>query len=172
MKSRRQTKAVVHAAVLGALSLVFLYMGTLVPSGRWGIAALAGLMPAGAIISGGMLSGVLCWLGTAILAALLVPDKLVVLLYGALFGLYPIVKNLVERLRKLPLEYILKLAFFNLAFTAVFFTMKAAVLESLPVALNVVWLMYLAGNAVFLVYDYGFSKLIGLYFARVYKASR
>ena len=172
MKKRAQSKAVVYAAILGALALVFLYLGNMVPTGRWGIAAVAGLMPAGAIISGGMLSGVLCWLGTTVLALLLIPDKLLVFLFGVLFGLYPIVKNLIERLRKLPLEYILKLVFFNLAFTAVYFTMKAAVLESLPTALGIVWVLYLAGNAVFLVYDYGFTKLISLYLARVYKASR
>lgn len=172
MKKRTAAGTVVYAAILGALSLIFLYLGNLLPTGRWGIAALAGLMPAGAIISAGMTSGVICWLGVSILGFFLVPDKLVVMLFALLFGLYPIVKNLIEGMRKLVPEYILKILFFNLSFTVIFLAMKTAVLDSLPVALSVVWLLYLVGNGVFLLYDYGFSKLIALYMSRIYRPSR
>ena len=171
MKRGFHAKSVVYAAVFGALALVFLYFGTLVPTGRWGMAALAGLMPAVAVISAGMSSGVICWLGVSVLAFFVIPDKLMALLFGILFGLYPVVKCKVESLRHMALEYLLKLAFFNLSFTALFFTMKAAVLDALPVALRVVWLLYLAGNVVFLVYDYGFTKLISMYMARIYRKS-
>jgi hypothetical protein len=94
------------------------------------------------------------------------------LLFGLLFGLYSIVKNLVERLRVLPLEYLLKLLFFNASLTALYFVTRAALLSSLPEQLGVLWVLYLAGNAVFLCYDYGFGKLIGFYMTRVYKPSR
>lgn len=171
MNKRFSAKRVVYAAVFGALALVFLYAAALAPTGRWGIVAVAGLMPAAAVISAGMASGVICWLGVTLLAFFLIPDKLVVLLFGVLFGLYPIVKCAIERLRRLAAEYLLKLVFFNLSFTAVFLTMRVAVLDSLPVALGVVWLLYAVGNVVFLVYDYGFTKLISIYMSRVYRKS-
>lgn len=172
MNTRNKAAGVVYPAVFGALALALLYVGTVVPTGNWGVVAVAGLMPAAVIISAGTAAGVLCWAGVTLLAFLLLPDKFLVLLFGALFGLYPIVKNRVERLRRLPLEYILKLIFFNLSFTAVYRIMKAAVLASLPSQLSALWLLYLVGNVVFLIYDYGFSKLIGLYIARIYKPSR
>lgn len=171
MRSRFNAKPVVYAAILGALSLICLYAGVLLPTGRWGIVALAGLMPAAAVISAGMLSGLICWLGVSVLAFLMIPDKLIALLFAVLFGLYPIVKCVIERLRKRGVEYLLKLIFFNLSFSVVFLAMKTAMLDSLPVALSVVWVLYLAGNVVFLVYDYGFTKLISLYMARIYKKS-
>ncbi len=171
MKHSFSAKTVVYAAVPGALALVCLYFANMAPTGRWGLTALAGLMPAAAVISAGMSSGVLCWLGVTVLAFFVIPDKLVVLLFGVLFGLYPVVKCKIESLRCVALEYLLKLVFFNVSFTAVFCTMKAAVLDSLPVELAVVWLLYLAGNVVFLVYDYGFTKLISLYLSRVYRKS-
>ena len=88
-----------------------------------------------------------------------------------LFGLYPMVKSLVEQLRKKPLEYALKLVFFNTAFTAVYLTMAAAVTASLPPMLSSSTAgLYLAANVVFLLYDYGFSKLIAVYIARVQRA--
>lgn len=172
MRGRRSGAGrVAYPAVFGALALAALYLGSMLPTGSWGIAALAGLMPAAVVVSAGLAAGFLCWAGASALGFLLLPDKFMALLFGVLFGLYPMVKSLVERLRRLPLEYILKLAFFNLSLTAICLVMKEAALESLP-ALPELWMLYLVGSAVFLVYDYGFGKVIGLYIARIYKPSR
>ena len=125
-----------------------------------------------AVISAGLPAGFLCWAGVSILAFLMVPDKFCVLLYGVLFGLYPMIKALIERLRRRPVEYLLKLAFFNAALTVLYLVMRAAVLASLPQALSVIWVLYAVGNVVFLLYDYGLSKLIGAYLARIHRAVR
>lgn len=171
MRRKSAAAKVAYPAILSALALVLVYVGSVAPSGSWGIVAAAGLLPAAAVISVGLKAGFLCWAATAILAFLLVPDKFCVLLFGALFGLYPMVKSLIEQLRKKPLEYVLKLVFFNAAFTAVYLGMSAAVAASLPQVLgSSVWVLYLAANVVFLLYDYGFSKLIALYIARVQRA--
>lgn len=163
---------VAYPAILGALSLVLVYLASIVPTGNWGLVALAGVLPAAVVVSVGLYTGGLCWLAVSILAFLLIPDKFCVLLYAALFGLYPMVKALIERLRNKPLEYLLKLAFFNASFTLIYVVMQQAVLASLPQALSVVWLLYLAGNVVFLLYDYGFGKLISLYIVRVHRSMR
>ena len=173
MRRKNAAMKVAYPAILSALALVLLYLGSVAPTGNWGIVAAAGLLPAAAVISVGLKAGFLCWAVVAILAFLLIPDKFCVLLFGALFGLYPMVKSLIERLRKAPLEYALKLLFFNAAFTVVYLTMSAAVAASLPQVLgNSVWLLYLAANVVFLMYDYGFSKLIALYIARIQRVIR
>ena len=171
MRRRGAAGKVAYPAILSALALILVYLGSLAPTGNWGIIAAAGLLPAAAVISVNLTAGFLCWAAAAILAFLLVPDKFCVLLFGVLFGLYPMVKSLVERLRKKPLEYVLKLAFFNAAFTVVYLTMAAAVAESLPRVLgSSVWILYGAANVVFILYDYGFSKLIALYMARIQRA--
>jgi len=160
---------VVYPAIFGALALIVLYLGTMIPTGSWGLAAVAGLFPMAAVMSVGLAAGLVCWAGVTLLSFLLLPDKLLALLFGALFGLYPIVKGLAERLRKLPLEYILKLAFFNGALTVICLVMKTAVLASLPAPLEAVWAMYLVGNAVFLAYDFGLTRLVALYMQRVHR---
>lgn len=172
MKFRGKARRTAVSAMFGALALVLLYVGVVSPAGNMGIIAVAGLMPAAVVISAGLAAGFLCWGGVTILAFLLIPDKLAALLFGALFGLYPMVKCAVERLRKLPLEYVLKLLFFNLSFTVIYLIMKESVLAWLPTRLHTIWLLYAAGNAVFLLYDYGFSKLISLYTARIHRYSR
>lgn len=167
MKGRRAAAKVAYPAIFGALSLILVYAGSIAPSGNWGIVAVAGLFPAAAVISVSLKAGALCWAGVSILALLMIPDKFCALMYAVLFGLYPIAKAGIERIgRKVP-EYLLKLLFFNAAFTVLYLTMKVAVLDSLPSALSVVWVIYLVGNVVFLAYDFGFSKLISLYIARI-----
>ena len=151
---------------------MLVYIGSIAPTGNWGIIAVAGLLPSAAVISVGLQAGFLCWACVSILAFLLIPDKFCVLMFAVLFGLYPMVKSLIERLRRRPLEYVLKLVFFNLAFTVLYVVMKNAVLASLPEVFSVVWVLYLAGNVVFLLYDFGFSKLIGAYIARIQRAVR
>ena len=171
---RRKNKAVqvAYPAILGALAVVLVYLASIAPTGSWGLVALGGLLPAAAVVSVGLKAGLLCWAGASILALLLAPDKFCALLFAVLFGLYPMIKSLAEGLRKAkPVEYLLKLAFFNAAFTGLYLTMAAAMLGSLPETLGrSVWALYLAANIVFLAYDYGFGKLIGLYIARVQRA--
>lgn len=167
---RRKSKAVqvAYPAVLCALAVVLVYLACLAPTGQWGIVAAAGLLPAAAVISVGIKAGFLCWAGAAILMLLLAPDKFCALLFAVLFGLYPMVKSLAEGVRKKPVEYLVKLGFFNAVFTALYLAMRAAVLGSLPEKLSSsVWVLYLAANVVFLAYDFGFSKMIAVYIARV-----
>ena len=170
---RRKSKAVqvAYPAVLGALAVLLVYLACLAPTGRWGIVAAAGLLPAAAVVSVGLKAGFLCWAGAAALSLLLAPDKFCALLFAVLFGLYPMVKSLAEGLRKKPLEYLLKLAFFNASFTGLYLTMASAMLGSLPEALGgSAWALYLAANGVFLAYDYGFGRLIAVYIARARRA--
>ena len=89
------------------------------------------------------------------------------LLYLLFFGLYPLVKYAAEATRRRPLELAVKLAFFNVVLTIFWFGLRAVFLWGLPQAEELGRLLYPAGNVVFLAYDYGFSKLIAFYVARV-----
>ena len=107
-----------------------------------------------------------------VLAFLLLPGKFTALLFAALFGLYPMVKALGERLRVRGVEYAVKLAFFNASLTVAYFAMRAALTASLPGALGAVWALYAVGNVVFLIYDYGLSRLFALYMKRIQRNIR
>lgn len=160
-------------AVLGALALLMLYGACLLPTGLWGWTAVAGLGPLAAVASLGVRTGLLCWGGVSLLALLLLPDKFCALLFTLLFGLYPVVKSLAERVVLPAARYLLKLLFFNAAFTALLLTMGALMTATLPSVLaGRLWLLYLAGNVVFLIYDFGLTKLICFYLARVDRAVR
>lgn len=173
--ARRYDGGAARVALVGvfsALSVVVLYLAAVTPTGQLGVVAIAGLMPAAAVVSANLPAGVFCYAATGILGVLLSPDKGGALLYLVFFGLYPLVKCVIERKHKLPLEWACKLIFFNLALTACWFFLRAALLSGLPTFFEQLWVLYLAGNVVFVIYDVGFSKLIALYAARIDKAVR
>ena len=60
-----------------------------------------------------------------------------------------------------------KLGFFNLALTVLWFGLRGLIAPMLPGALDRSWLVYLAGNLVFVLYDAGFSQVIAFYIARI-----
>lgn len=157
--------------VLSALSLTVLYTSALVPSGRLGVVAAAGVFPAGAVVSAGLKAGFLCYGAAGLLGLLLLPNKSNAVLYLLFFGLWPMVKSLIERLGRLPLEYVCKLAFFNLVLALLWFGLKGLLLPFLPPALPASWVVYV-GNAAFVIYDLGLSKLIAFYSARIDKVLR
>ena len=167
------TRRAALSAMLGALSLVILYLASLSLSGRLGIVALAGLVPGAAVVSGGLGAGLLCYGVAGVLGLLLLPDKGLALLYLIFFGLYPVVKSLAEGLRHRVLEWATKLAFFNLALCLFWFVLGAIFVPLLPAAITqAVWIVFLVGNGVFVAYDYGFSRLISFYMARIDRAIR
>lgn len=145
-----------------------LWLASIAPSGRLGLAAVGGLFPMAATLAAGRAAGYLCWGSAGLLALILLPDKGIALLFLAFFGLYPVVKEAIEGLRKLPVEWVLKLAFFNLVLTLGWFLFRQLFLPNPPQWLgDNTLLLYGAGNVVFVIYDVGLSRLIAMLAARL-----
>ena len=165
---RTKTGLVSLGGVLAAGALVALWLACVAPSGQLGLTAVGGLFPMAAAVAAGRAAGYLCWGAAGLLALILLPDKGVALLFLLFLGLYPVVKGAVESLRRLPLEWALKLIFFNLALTLCWFLFRELLWPEPPA-----WLagglpvVYGAGNLVFIIYDIGLSRLVGMLRARL-----
>lgn len=166
------TGRITLVAVLSALSFIFLYVSAIVPTAQMGVVAIAGLFPAGAVVSAGLGAGFFCYSVSGLLGLLLIPNKGNALLYLLFLGLWPMLKSLCERLSNRWLEWVCKLAIFNAALSLLWIALRSVLLPFLPVALNSTWLIYLTGNVVFLIYDIGFSKLIAFYVVRIDRVLR
>ena len=77
-----------------------------------------------------------------------------------------------ERIPARPLEWLCKLAVFNAVLSLFWFGLHSLFLPFLPETLQAPWMVYAAGNAAFVIYDVGFSKLISFYVARVDRVLR
>ncbi len=158
-------------ALFTALAFISLFFSAILPTGQLGLVAAAGLFPAASVISGGGLpAGFLCYGAVGILGIFLLPSKGSALLYLMFFGLYPLLKHLIERLDRLPLEWVCKLLTCNVALTLFWFFMRALVLAQVPDALAAPWVFYLAGTAAFVAYDLGLSGILAFYTKRIHNA--
>ncbi len=146
-------------AILTALGVVLIYLGSVMPTMRLSLLAVAGVLPCVIVLTGGVGHGFVTYGATALLAVLVVPDKTAVLVYALLFGHYPMFKSLAERTGKRPLEWLIKLGVFNAALTAMVILART-VMSELFTEDWAVWLIYLAGNVIFLLYDFAFSGVI------------
>ena len=107
-------------------------------------------------------AGLLCWAAASILGLLLLPDKGVALMYLVFLGLYPVVKSRLEQLKSRTAEWAGKLVCFNAALTLLWLAFRELFLPALQEWMSAqVWVLYLAGNVIFILYDIALSRLIG-----------
>lgn len=156
------------AALLSALSAICLIAGGWLPRGALALAAAAGLFVAVSLIECGLPWAVGTYAASLLLGFLLCADKLLPLWFGFLFGPYPIFKHFIERAPGAVLRWLGKLLVF-FACAGVFYALfSAAFVSALP---SLPWYVLApALGIVFILYDIGFSRLIGLYMRRVRRA--
>jgi hypothetical protein len=162
------TKKLTRAALLTALAAAAVCLGAWVPRGGLALAALAALAGAAVLIECGLGWAIGHFAAAAILALLLSPDKLPALWFVFVFGPWPVLKHLIERLRSPAARWLVKLAVFAACAAALYFAFTAAFTGALP---QLPWYALLpALCAVFIAYDIAFSRLIGLYMRRIHRA--
>lgn len=141
-----------------ALTIIFLYISSIVPTSRLFLMALAASMIPISIISTSIKNSVVVYVATSLLS-LLLGLRGIAFMYIVFFGLYGFVKYYVERLRKAVLEFVLKLLFFNACLYLIYVIYKIFTF-GLP-TVNIPIYYVIAGlQVVFIIYDYAMTILI------------
>ena len=153
--------------LLAALSVVVLWLGGLLPGYVIAAAAVAGLLPAAAVLEGGAGLGAAVFGVSAVLGLLLLPEKAAGIWYLAFFGWYSLLKSWLERRRSRALEWVLKACAYTAAFLALYFLARGAFSALTDLVPWGVPAAYALGLGAFVLYDIGFSRLIGLYLRRI-----
>ena len=165
------TQLIALTGLLSAVCLVLLFIAGVAPSGWTGLTAISGLAVAVAVSAAGYLSGVLCYLVSGLLGLLLIPGKHAAILFLCLFGIYPILKSLLEKMKSRALELILKLLFCEAVLGLLYLLAYSLFFEPLASAWNLVIpfapVFFVAAAVVFLIYDYAFSKVMAMLQARL-----
>lgn len=162
----KKTRSLTLTALFAAIAVALLYFAALLPTARLGITALAGLLTAAAVLENGIWSGLALYVCSAALAFILLPMKSAAIIYTAFFGIYPVLKSLIERTDGRVLAWALKLIIFNAALTVLFFLWRAGFLAGLNLGRWALFLIYLGGNFCFVLYDIAFSMLVQGYLKR------
>ena len=159
-----ETKKLTIGAMMAALAVAVLYLGSLIPSMDLVMDLAAGLIVGTVVAAAGIKAGLLCCVASGILALILVPNKGAALLFLVAFGLYPVVKSWLETRNRRALEWVGKFVYFNvvLAFCTAFLWefLFAGIKAPLPV-------IFVGGILFFLLYDYLFSRWMTILIHRI-----
>ena len=162
----KRSKKIAIAAIMSALSVVLLLLGSYLQVMDMSAAAIASFIVMLSVIELGGGYPYLIWAVTGILSFLLVPDKFGAVLYIVFAGIYPIFKAMFERIHYI-VSWVLKLSFFNTALTA--FVILTRYLLALPDSVGFTVIVYGLGNLVFVLYDITATQFITLYLVKLRK---
>jgi len=115
------------------------------------------------IMEWGPKSGVAFYIASVVLGFIVMANKAHWILYILTFGLYGIVKYIIEQDRPIYMEYILKILFANIVILAIYFLLKQFVY--IPISV----ITMLAFEVVFIVYDHMYTLFIGYYSQKLRK---
>ncbi len=153
-------------AMMCALSVVILYLGSTVEVLDLSMAAIASLLCTVMVIEVGGPYPWVIFSVTAVLSLLLLPQKTPALFYTAFLGYYPLIKEKLETLNR-SISYALKFIIFNIAVAAAailyFYLFAPEILLKVPFMIVGVILL----NAVFIIYDIALTRLITFYIYRI-----
>ena len=158
------TKRLARLAILTAVGVVLLLLGSALPAGRLALIAVSSLPVCVTLMMYGVKWSLGVFVLTAALGALLFPG-VGVIMYAAFFGYYPIAKSLFERIHKIWLGWACKLALYSAAFAVYWLLAKALITFT---GGELAWyVLYPLGAAVFVLYDIAYTSLIRFYLVKI-----
>lgn len=167
---KNSTYYIALGGVLAALSVVIMFLAAVIPYVSIALPALAGILLIATVIEAGPSWAILIFIVVSLLSVLFVPDKEPVVYYVFFFGHYPIAKSYIERVRLIPVQWIIKFLYFNICLAAAYEVMLFTGI--MPRTYNCA--LYLGAIAIlleitFLIYDFAVAKLVIVYVDKIKK---
>lgn len=162
MKSRY----IAESGLLVALTLVILYTTSVIPISTLSILTVASCLIPISIIRTSIKNTILVYIASSVLSFFLVPPNIAIY-YTLFFGVYGIIKYFIEKAKNIPIELLLKLIAFNILLGIIYFiatSFLVVISPELPL-----WILWLAAQIVFLVYDYALTLVISFFLKRFNK---
>ncbi len=164
----KNTKKISFAAIVAALAVIILYIAAFVPSGKLALSAVAGIFIAAVLIECGWVSALCCFAAVSAISLLLLPQRFPGLMFLVFFGYYPLIKSFAERRKNRVFEWVIKLAVFNIAALLLELGLISGFLAGVELPGVPVYVIWLVSNAVFVIFDFGFSALISYYLRAIH----
>lgn len=168
MNTRERTYRIALCAMLSALGVVLLCLGSVIEVMDLSMAVLASVFCVYAVIEFGGAAPWLIFSVTGVLSLILMPSASAAYVYLLFFGYYPILKEKFERMSRV-LSWVLKEIVFHIALVLIFLCLRFLLLSPDLVALNPIFLgaLLLAAEAVFILYDIALTRLITFYLMKL-----
>lgn len=165
----RGSQKITFSAMIIALSVVCLYIASLLPGGSPALYFIASVLVAALVLEDEPMLAVLAFIAVSVLAMLVVPNKLMVMPYAALLGHYCVFKLAIERIVRGKVgRFALKLVYLN-AFTALALWLCAEIFGFSPDFSEILplWALIPIAEAILVVYDLLLTYTIRFYSANI-----
>ena len=166
MKSSKTSKIALGGICL-ALTVVFMFAGSIVPGIELTLFAVSSLFTAVMIIETGVKGGILMYAAAVILGLVIIPNKLAMIPYAFFFGYYGILKYYIEKLKGRYIQLIVKIIFFAVVLCTGLIGFNELLLGSIHLPDYPVAVLIIAGIVMMVVYDYIYTMLINFYVRRI-----
>ena len=166
--SSKQIKYLTLSAMLSALGVIILALGSFVEVIDLTVAVVASFLCIWAVIEMGGAYPWLIWLVTSVVAFLILPLKTPALFYAIAFGFYPIIKEKAEK-KSNVVSWLIKLLTFHVSMALILLGLWILTPALFADGLRILLLVgfYLACIFVFIVYDLALTRIITFYFVRL-----
>ncbi len=151
------SKKIAYSGILLALNILLFFMLNLFPTNTLFLLGLSSLPISIIIMEWGPKIGATFYLASTILGFISITNKAHWIIYVFMFGIYGLIKYLIEQDRVIYIEYILKLVYANISLIIVYIIVKQFMYVPTK------WYLVLLFNVIFLVYDYAYSLFIDYY---------
>ena len=154
--------------MFAAMSLLFLYMASVLPTMRVAMYFLSSVFVMGLVLEEEIGLAFMMFAVDSVLSLLLMPNIIRVVPYVLFFGHYGIGKYYIETLIKdKVVRYIAKLLYYNIALVLMYLLAKEVLLEDVLNVGIAFWLAVVLAELAFVVYDYAFTKVTAYYFNHI-----
>ncbi len=166
----KKTGRLALSGIIAGMGVCIMLLSAVMPGFTYALPMIAGGLLLVSMIEFGVRTALTTFAATALLSFIMPCDKEAALMYTLLFGIYPIIKWFIERIKSSVLEFAVKLIYFNGAAAAA--VLLAFHLFDIPIDDGTLgkWtipLLLVVGNICFVIYDLTLSRCIPLYTKRL-----
>ena len=165
----RKTNRLALGGIFLALTVVSLFIASVVPGIELTFYALSSVFIGLMILETGIGGGLLVYAAAALLGFLLIPNKAAVVPFVFFFGIYAVIKCVAEKPQNKAAQMIIKVVFFAAVFCIAYLLFKGLFFGNIDLPDWSFPALLIAGIAAFILYDFIFSLILELYKKRVNK---
>jgi hypothetical protein len=168
---KRSAHRVSLTAMFASMSLLFLYLASILPTMNITMFFLSSVFVMGLVLEEEIGLAFLMFAVVSLLSLLLLPDKLLVIPYVMFFGHYGIGKYYIETgIRDKIIRYIIKLLYYNVALVLIYIVtlfVNTDVLSGVMYFNVPLYYLIPLAELAFVLYDFLFTKVTAYYFSHI-----
>ena len=173
----RNSAKTAMGGMIAALSLTIMLLTAVVPYLQYALPAMSGALLVLMVIEISKKWALCTYAAVSILSFLILPNKEAAMVYCAFFGIYPVLKPVLEsKIKNNILCWILKAIFFNIAavasYTVIIYIFGIPLEEMDELGKWGIPLLLAMGNVMFVLYDICITRIVTIYLKKWQKKFR